>query len=105
MLGARGAQQLGALPVEEHDGTEVDVKLHVDVLGLLFVDRSADPYTSIVDEHVKSAEGLTVAGHNGVCCLLVRHVGRDVLDLRPLRAQAFADCSSRSGLRAVIVTP
>ena len=105
MLGARRPQQLGALAIEEHDRADVDVELHVDVLGLVLVDRGADPHAGVVDEDVEPAEGLAVAGHDGVHRLLVREVRRDVLDLRASPRRASAACSSGSGLRAVMVTP
>ena len=76
-----------ALAVEEHDRADVDVELHVDVLGLVLVDRGADAHAGVVDEDVQPAEGLAVAGHDGAHGVLVREVGRDVLDLRTLRAQ------------------
>ena len=42
VLGAGGAQHLGALAVEEDDRADVEVELHVEALGLRVGDRGAD---------------------------------------------------------------
>jgi len=64
VLRAGGAQQLGALAVEEDDRAQVEVELHVDPLGLHVGHRRADTHAGAVDQHVEPAEPLAVGGHH-----------------------------------------
>jgi hypothetical protein len=87
VLGASGAQQVGALAVEEDDRPQVEVELHVDPLGLHVGHRRADPDAGAVDEHVEPAETLAVAGHDALDVLLGGEVGGHLLDLIALPAE------------------
>ena len=60
VLGARGAQEVRALAVEEHGGAEVDVRLEVAPLGVGVRDRRARAETGAVDQHVEQAVALAV---------------------------------------------
>jgi hypothetical protein len=71
----------GAFPVEEHDGPEVEVELHVDALGLDVGDRAAEPHAGVVDEDVEAPEALAVTRDDVADRRLVGHVRRHGLDL------------------------
>jgi hypothetical protein len=87
MLGARRPEHVGALPVEEHDRSQVHLELEVDVLRLLLGHGRSDANAGVVDEHVESAEALAMARDHGADGLLVGHVRRCMLDLVALGAQ------------------
>ena len=87
VLGARGAQEVGALAVEQDDRPQVDVELHVDPLGDDVGDGRADAHAGVVDEHVEAPPALAVGGGDRRDPGLVGHVGRDLLDLEAGLAQ------------------
>jgi hypothetical protein len=60
--------------------------------------RRADPDARVVDQHVEAPEPLPVPRHDVADRLVVGHVGRDVLDVVPLRTQRLRRLLERVGL-------
>ena len=77
VLGARGAQQVDALAVEEDRRAQVDAELQVDLLGRQLADRRADADAGVVDQHVEAPEALAVGAHDLLHDRLVGQVAAD----------------------------
>jgi hypothetical protein len=79
VLGARGAQELGALAVEEDRRAQVDGELEVDLLGRQLADRLAGADPGVVDQHVQPPGLRHGPRDQPVAVLPVGHVGGQVL--------------------------
>ena len=98
MLGAGGAEHVGALAVEQDRRAQVHGELHVDEFGLVLVDLGAYAHACVVDEHVEPPVALAVPADNFAHGFLVGQVRGDGLHLEPALAQLGGRALERLGL-------